>query len=117
MNNLKNLLKELEKNGRSQKIYLNIVYYLCKYYKSCKSLSNLSYYNLCDIYDNLYINNEIIGINNFEQYDLNKLNLNKKQIEEIKKGKKVLLLNYYNIENNLIDCKIFLNAIYDKLIY
>ena len=115
---LKEMMQELEKGGRDSKIYLNITYHLASKYFICDSVRKLSVEDLEYIYDNLYINNELIDIDNVEEYDLNKLGISAKNQELIKAGKKCLLLNYYKInESRPTDCRIWLDAIYDRLVY
>ena len=112
------MMQELEKGRRDSKIYLNITYYLASKYLICDSVKNLSIEDLEYVCDNLYINNELIDIDNYNDYDLNKLNINAKSQELIKAGKKCLLLNYYRInESRPTDCRIWLDAIYDRLVY
>jgi hypothetical protein len=70
------------------------------------------------LYDNLYINNELVDGDNVEEYDLNKLGISAKKQQALKEGKKVLLLNYYKLGDNYpTDCKIWLDAICDRLVY
>lgn len=115
---LKEMLRELEEGGRDSKIYLNILYYLAHNYIVVKSVKNLQIEDLELLYDNLYINNELIDIDNYNEYDLNKLGISAKNQQAIKSGKKCLLLNYYKInESWSTDCRIWLDAIYDRLVY
>lgn len=115
---LKEMMKELEEGGRDSKIYLNILYYLVKNYYVVKSVKSLQVEDLELLYDNLYINNELIDIDNVEEYDLNKLGINTKNQQALREGKKVLLLNFYKLGDNWpTDCRIWLDAIYDRLVY
>lgn len=115
---LKEMMQELEKGGRDSKIYLNITYYLASKYFICDSVRKLSVEDLEYVYDNLYINNELIDIDNYNEYDLDKLGISKANQEALKDGKKCLLLNYYRVNDSWpTDCKIWLDAIYDRLVY
>lgn len=112
------MLKELEEGGRNSKIYLNILYYLTRNYFVVNSVRNLQVEDLELLYDNLYINNELIDIDNVEEYDLNKLGISAKKQQALKEGKKVLLLNYYKLGDNYpTDCKIWLDPVCDRLVY
>lgn len=116
--NLKEMMKELEKGRRDSKIYLNILYYLVKNYYVVKSVRNLQVEDLELLYDNLYFNNELIDVDNVDQYNLDKLNITKKNQQLLREGKKVLLLNYYKLDASYpTECKIWLDAIYDRLVY
>lgn len=115
---LKEMMQELEEGGRDSKIYLNILHYLVKNYYVVKSIKGLELADLELLYDNLYINNELIDSDNVEEYDLDKLGISAKNQQALKEGKKVLLLNYYKLGDNWpTDCKIWLDPIYDRLIY
>ena len=118
MENLKNLLKELLKTGRDDILLLNILYYLCKSYKVTNSLKTLSVDDLELIYDNLEINNEIItsdNINEYKEYLENNCSMG--TINKITSGESILLLNYYSIYNDLVNCKILLKNIDNKLVF
>ena len=116
--NFKNLMKQLEKNGRDKKIYLNIIYFLATHYFLGKNLKDITVDDLEYVYDNLEINNELLDIDNYNDYDMNELKITKKNQQLIKDGKRCLLLNYYKInESYYTPCKIFLDAIYDRLVY
>jgi hypothetical protein len=120
MKTLKEKMLELEKGGRSDKLLLNILYYLVTNYLACKSCRAVAVDDLELLYDNLYFNNEIITDYNMDDYDLNKLGLTAKTVAAIAAGEKVLLLNYYKLTSNyteLVNCKILLNNIDDKLVY
>lgn len=118
MKTFKELMKKLEEGGRDEKIYLNILYFLASHYMLGKTTTKITLEDLEYVYDNLTINNELVDVDNFEEYDLDKLRVSKKNQEAIKEGKKCLLLNYYRIdETYYTDCKIFLDAIYDRLVY
>ena len=119
MKNLIELLKELEtKHDRTDKLLLNITYYLIKNYYVCKSIKNLDIYDLMLMYDNLEYNNEIITGDNIDQYNKNYLNITNKTYQEIKDYKKLLLLNFYKINgSHPTPCKIKLDYIDDRLIY
>ena len=118
MKNLNKKLKTLEESQRDDKLILNIIYYLASHYMLGKATTKITLEDLEYVYDNLYINNEIISIDNFDEYDLNKLNISKKNQELIKEGKKCLLLNYYKTNSNYYtSCKIYLDFIYDRLVY
>lgn len=113
-------MAELEKGRRDDKLLLNIVYYLVTNYFVCGSYRKLTVDDLELLYDNLYFNNEIITSDNINDYDLNKLGLAAKTAAAIAAGEKVLLLNYYKLSGNyneLVNCKILLDNINDKLIY
>jgi hypothetical protein len=115
---LKEMLKELEEGGRDSKIHLNILYYLTHNYFNVRSIKNLQVEDLELLYDNLYINNELIDSDNVEYYDLNKLGISAKNQQALKEGKKILLLNYYKLGDNWpTDCKIWLDPVYDRLVY
>ena len=115
---LKEMLKEVENGGRDEKIYLNILYFLASKYFICDSVRTLEVEDLEYVYDNLVINNELIDIDNADQYDLNKLGVSAKNQEALKSGRKVLLLNYYKVgESWPTDCKIWLDTVYDGLVY
>lgn len=113
-------MTEVEKGGRDNKLYLNILYYLVSKYLVCSSHRTITVDDLELLYDNLYINNEIITADNLTEYDLNKLQLTTKTVAAIAAGEKVLLLNYYKLTSNyteLVNCKILLDNIDDKLVY
>ena len=111
-------MQELDKGGRNNKFYLNITYYLASKYFICDSVRKLSTEDLEYVYDNLYINNELIDIDNVEEYNLNKLGISAKNQQALKEGKKVLLLNYYKLGASWpTECKIWLDPIYDRLVY
>lgn len=113
-------MEELEKGRREDKLLLNIVYYLVTNYLVCNSHRTITVDDLELLYDNLYFNNEIVTDDNINYYDLNKLGLAAKTVAAIAAGEKVLLLNYYKLTSNcteLVNCKILLDNIDDKLVY
>lgn len=74
-----------------------------------KSIRDIEEYDLNLLVDNLLYNNEIIESYNLDEYpeDL----FTKSQYQAIKDDKKIALLNYYDINNNLKHCKILLDAV------
>lgn len=88
------------------KTYLNICYYLINSYK----VKCVDAWDFGCLYDNLIINNEIIDLQNVNEYDANTLeklaHLKYETIKERLNNNKILLLNYYN-KNDLIYCKMW----------
>lgn len=95
------------------KTYLNITYYLINNITTLKNIDDLSV-----IYDNLVINNELLTLDNVEEYDINylenRLNLKYNTIIKRLENKKICLLNYY-VKNDLIECRIWLDLNYNAL--
>lgn len=95
------------------KTYLNITYFLINNIKDLKNIDDLSV-----IYDNLVINNELLTLNNVDEYDKayleKRLNLKYNTIIKRLENNKICLLNYYN-KNDLIECRIWLDLEYNIL--
>lgn len=95
------------------KTYLNITYYLINNIPTLKNIDDLSV-----IYDNLVINNELLTLDNVEEYERayleNRLNLKYNTIIKRLENNKICLLNYY-VKNDLIDCRIWLDLKYNAL--
>ena len=118
MKTLREMMRELEEGGRDSRFYLNITYYLAKHYLTGKTIKELTVDDLEYIYDNLYYNNEIVTDDNFTDYDLEALGVSKARRQAIAEGKTCLLLNYYKADStSYTDCKIFLDNIYNDLVY
>ena len=102
---------------KPNKLYLNICYYLIKN-KFVNINNTFTTFELGNLYDNLIINNEVITLNNYEEYEEETLKrLIGRSIEVIKKclnNNKIFLLNYYNY-NELIYCSICLDSNYNAL--
>lgn len=103
-------------HNRTDQTLLNITYFLIKNYKACDSLKNLDVSDLMIVYDNLEYNNELLNIDNIDEYDtetLYNIGLSNRQIKQIATGQKILLLNYYTIKGQLKNCKICLDPNYN----
>lgn len=121
MKNLKKIFKEFI-NERTEytgvialdKIYLSICYQLCKNNLAGEILDT---YDLSILYDNLCINNELLTIENYTEYDLfdicQKYHKNElKIVMDITENNKIFLLNFDKIlhnkkgysYSNVIDC-------------
>ena len=102
---------------KPNKLYLNICYYLIKN-KFVNINNTFTTFELGNLYDNLIINNEVITLNNYEEYEEETLKrLIGRSIEVIKKclnNNKIFLLNYYNYKE-LIYCSICLDSNYNAL--
>jgi len=101
--------------GRDYDIQLkNIVYFLINNYKAAKT-THLDDYEILTIADNQFVNNELITADNLEEYNdyLLKIKTRKSLIEAIKKGEKILLLNYYDYKGEFHDCHIVLDSNYN----
>ena len=92
--------------------YVSITYYLFKNRYVCKSTRNITLDDMLLIFDNLAINNEIISQDNYMEYDLDKLGISKSYQTQIINGNKDLLLNYYDINDNLHECRLYLQSDY-----
>lgn len=120
---LKDLFKKLEKDhDRQDKLHLNILWHLTSHKINNDNLNKITIEDLLILYDNLYINNEIVTGDNVDEYNdyLLTCNISKRIIEEIKQYKKCILLNYYKKVGSyevLTDCKIYFKYIDDVLIY
>lgn len=70
------------------------------------------------LYNNLVINNEIINLDNVNEYEKETIekicNLKYETILKRLNNNKILLLNYYN-NNDLIECRIWLDLAYNCL--
>lgn len=95
------------------KTYLNITYYLINNITTLKNIDDLSI-----VYDNLVINNELLTLDNVNEYDKayleNRLNLKYNTIIKRLKNDKICLLNYY-VKNDLINCRVWLDLNYNAL--
>ena len=119
---LKTVLKQMEQEGRSDKLILNILYYLASNRFITKTIKELTIDDLLISYDNLWINNEIVSGDNIEEYEEKFIVdlIGKTRTQAIKDYKKILVLNYYKkpfTSWDLIDCKIYIDFIYDKLVF
>lgn len=94
------------------RILKSITYYLCVNRLAVDSLRDVTAETASYIHDNLYINNGVVSCDNLSDYYIDKLNLSTRTINAIKKGKKILLLNYYHITNDLQDCRMLFNTNY-----
>ncbi len=92
--------------------YVSMTYYLFKNRYACKSVRNITLDDMFLIFDNLAINNEIISQDNYMEYDLDKLGISKSYQTQIKNGNKDLLLNYYDVNDNLHECRVYLQSDY-----
>ena len=92
----------------------NIVYFLINNYKAAKTTC-LDDLEIQIIADNLFFNNELIDDYNVEGYSdyFTKHHERKSLIEAIKKGEKILLLNYYDYKGEFHDCHIVLDSNYN----
>lgn len=100
------LTKHHEENGRN-KIFYNIAYNLIKNYDFSKSTKKVDEFAISLLVDNLWINNEIVDKFNINEYDGEYLNkrLGSRTIARINNNENLfLLLNFYDINNNLIQC-------------
>lgn len=116
---IKNLLT-LAKNRRDDKLILNIIYYLCVNYLACESLKDCTVENLEYLYDNLEINSEIITGDNINEYDehLDKIKYSMAKRKRIASYEKILLLNYYKINEYWPnDCLIYLDCIDNNYVF
>lgn len=95
------------------KTYLNITYFLINNIKDLKNIDDLSI-----IYDNLVINNELLTLDNVDEYDKEylekRLNLKYNTIIKRLENNKICLLNYY-VKNDLVSCRIWLDLNYNIL--
>ena len=119
---LKETLKQMEQEGRSDKLILNILYYLASNRFIIKTIKELDKDDLLIAYDNLWINNEIVTGDNIEEYDQRVIEnmIGKTRTQAIKDNKKILVLNYYKkpfTSWDLIDSKLYLDFINDKLVF
>lgn len=93
--------------------YLNITYYLINNIKDLKNIDDLSV-----VYDNLVINNELLTLDNVEEYERafleNRLNLKYNTIIKRLENNKICLLNYYT-QNTLCECRIWLDLNFNAL--
>jgi hypothetical protein len=87
----------------------NVAMFLIDKRHFAKRIKDIEEYDLQLLADNLLYNNEIVDIVNVDEYpeDL----FTKSQYQAIKDDKKIALLNYYDINNNLKHCKILLDAV------
>ena len=92
--------------------YVSITYYLFKNRYVCQNTRNITLDDMLLIFDNLTINNEIIDQDNYMEYDLDKLGISKSYQTQIINGNKDLLLNYYDINDNLHECRLYLQSDY-----
>lgn len=109
--------KEYNNIYKPNKLYLNICYYLI--HNKLVNINNMFNTNdLAELYDNLIINNELITLDNYKEYEEETLcRLIGRNIKVIKKclnNNKIFLLNYYN-RTELIYCSICLDLNYNAL--
>jgi hypothetical protein len=101
-----NNLKEMNRRGIDSTIK-NIAMFLIDKRLFAQKISNIDENDLLILIDNLFINNEIISVDNVDDY----FSKETKEYQKITKDNKILLLNYYDINNNLKKCKIYLDDI------
>lgn len=101
------LLKNHYKEYGRDKIYYNIAYNLIRSYAFADSIKKVDDVAIALLVDNLWINNEIIDKFNVNEYDAEHLNkrLGKHTLARINNDKNLfVLLNYYDINNKLVEC-------------
>lgn len=101
-----NNLKGMERYGIDATIK-NIAMFLIDKRFFSKSINNITDVELMFLVDNLFINNEIITSDNVKEY----FSKESTEYKKIMKNNKILLLNYYDINNDLKDCKIYLDDV------
>ena len=95
------------------KDFRNMAYYLVKNYYFSKSIRNITTSDLDLLLDNLVVNNEIITIDNI--YDYSVIDLGYYYYNQVIDRDKKLLLNFYNINGDLKNCKIAFTKNYNAL--
>ena len=112
-NNYKSNRFELEDNTNI--LYNNMTYFLFKNYLATNTNKNIDESDIMTVFDNLFINSEIIDRYNIDEYDIEKLA--KEHYTTVNKiNKKIdydylLLLNYYTKDGIYKDCFIYLERI------
>lgn len=85
----------------------NIAMFLIDKRHFAKTITEIEEHHLDILLDNLVFNNEIIDTDNVKDYFTEET----PEYKKIVNNNKILLLNYYNIKNNLKDCKIYLDNV------
>ena len=93
--------------------FKNMAFYLVKNYYFSKSIRNITPSDLDLLLDNLVVNNEIVTINNICDYSV--IDLDYYYYNQVIDRDKKLLLNFYNINGDLKNCKIAFTKNYNIL--
>lgn len=94
--------------------YKNIAYYLVKNYFFTKSIRDITTNKIDELLSHLIINSELITIDELKDYDVEDLGrYHYNQI--LKNNDKMLLMNYYDINNNYKPCKLMFTKNYNIL--
>lgn len=113
-------LKQIKETIKTSKLYYNhdsnidykgIAYYLIKNYMFSKSIKDITNNDIDILLDNLVINSELITSDNIDDYDY-MIDKKSKKYLDIKDDKKMVLLNFYDINDYLVNCNITLNVGY-----